>query len=200
MATTKASRSKTAKQKGPAKRRPTPASRSAPKQRKGGSKSKGGSKKSPSRANSASRSRSRVAGGSGVANGVNAVRETVEDAGQKVGDAGQRAGHATAKAASKAKIPLIAGGAALVGAAGGAAVAAARSRGSKVLGVSIPKTKVKIRTKDLARTADRVASAGEQIGRLSTSLRELQGTGYSNGNNRHRSPIEVVLQGLTRRS
>jgi len=124
----------------------------------------------------------------------------VEDAGQKVGDAGQRAGHATAKAASKAKIPLIAGGAALVGAASGAAIAAARSRGSKVLGVPMPKTKVKIRTKDLARTADRVASAGEQIGRLSTGLRELQGTGHSNGNSRHRSPIEVVLQGLTRRS
>ena len=133
------------------------------------------------------------AGGSGVVDGVSAVRETV-------GDAGQKAGHATAKAASKAKIPLIAGGAALVGAASGIALTAARSKGSKILGVQVPKTKVKIRTKDLARTADRVASAGEQIGRLSTGLRELQGTSGSNSNGQQRSPIEVLLQGLTRRS
>lgn len=131
--------------------------------------------------------------GNGVASGVNSVRETV-------GDAGQKAGHATAKAASKAKIPLIAGGAALVGAAGGIAVTAARSKGSKVLGVQMPRTKVKIRTKDLARTADRVAGVGEQIGRLSTGIRELQRPGESNGNGQQRSPIEVLVQGLTRRN
>jgi hypothetical protein len=59
---------------------------------------------------------------------------------------------------------------------------------------------VKIRSKDLLESADRVARAGEQIGRLSTGLREIQGTSDSTaGKGDGRSPIEVVLQGLTRR-
>lgn len=186
MAATKTSRSEAAK-KAAAKRRPTTANRSTTKKRKSTAKN------SPSRSSSGNRSRDGGASASGIANGVSAIRETV-------GDAGEKAGHATTKAASKAKIPLIAGGAALVGAASGIAVTAARSRGGKVLGMQMPKAKVKIRTKDLAKTADRVASAGEQIGRLSTGLRELQGTAGTNGNGQKRSPIEVLLQGLTRRN
>jgi hypothetical protein len=62
----------------------------------------------------------------------------------------------------------------------------------------MPKTKAKISSKDVVKSADKVARAGEKIGRLSTGFREIQGTSdLSNGNDR--SPIEVVLQGLTRR-
>ena len=131
--------------------------------------------------------------GNGTAESVTAGIQSAREA---VGDAGKKAG----SAASKAKVPLIAGGAALVGAAGGIALNAARSNSSKVLGVKVAKPKVKIKSKDLARAADRVAGAGEQIGRLSTGIRELQGTSEGDrGNGRHRSPIEVVIQGLTRR-
>jgi hypothetical protein len=79
------------------------------------------------------------------------------------------------------------------------ALNSSRSKGTKVLGLTMPKTKVKIRSKDLVKAADRVAGAGEQIGRVSTGFRELQGTRDSNGNGHHRSPIEVLIQGLTRR-
>lgn len=123
--------------------------------------------------------------------GAKAVRDTVEHAGQKAGRAGSQA-------ASRAKIPLIAGGAAVIGAASGLALAASRSHSNKLLGMKMPKTKVKISSKDLAKSADKVARAGEQIGRLSTGLREIQGTKGSN-NGHDRSPIEVLLQGLTNR-
>lgn len=124
---------------------------------------------------------------------IKAARDTVDDAGRK-------AASATGKAASKAKVPLIAGGAALVGAASGIAITAARSKNTKVLGMSLPKTRVKISSKDLAKAADRVAGAGEQIGRVSTGIREIQGqNGAGRGEGRPRSPIEVVIQGLTRR-
>lgn len=168
--------------------------------RSGGSKATKRSSSSAKKSSSKSRARgkrptsqrpSSSGSSNGVSKGVKAVRDTVEDAGQK-------AGRASSQAASKAKIPLIAGGAAVVGAASGLALAASRSHRSKVLGMKMPKTKVKIRSKDLVKSADRVARAGEQIGRLSTGLREIQGTsGPSNGSDR--SPIEVLLQGLTNR-
>ena len=160
-----------------------PKSSSSPKARKSRSKASSSSPRASSRNGS-----SKV-----VPDGIKSAREAVEDAGQK-------AGKATTKVASKAKVPLIAGGAALVGAASGIALNAARSHSTKVLGVKMPKTKVKVSSKDLARAADRVASAGEQIGRLSTGIREIQGTSDADhGNGRHRSPIEVVIQSLTRR-
>ncbi len=161
--------------------------------KKAGSKS---SKSSKARSSASSRAKAKRPAAqshstNGVSGGAKAVRETI-------GDAGQKAGRVTGEAASKAKIPLIAGGAAVVGAASGLALAASRSHGKKVLGMRLPRTKVKIRSKDLVKGADKVARAGEQIGRLSTGLREIQGTsGSSNGHDR--SPIEVVLQGLTRR-
>ena len=128
---------------------------------------------------------------------ANGVLDGAKAVGEAVGDAGQSAGHAVSEAASKAKVPLIAGGAALLGAASGVAItAAARSNGTRVLGVKPPKPKIKGR--DIARTADRMASAGEQIGRLSSGFRELQGSSQ-NGGRRRRSPIEVVLEGLTSR-
>lgn len=164
-----------------------------------GSKAKSSSRSKASKSRSKARtSAPRASSRNGAskvasADGIKSAREAVEDAGQK-------AGKATSKAASKAKVPLIAGGAALAGAAGGIALNAARSNSSKVMGVKMPKPKVKVSSKDLARAADRVASAGEQIGRLSTGIRELQGTSDADhGNGRHRSPIEVVIQGLTRR-
>ena len=129
----------------------------------------------------------------GVVDELKSARDTVEDVGKK-------AASTTGKAVSKAKVPLIASGAALAGVAGGLALNSTRSKGTKVLGMKMPKTKVKIRSKDLFKTADRVAGAGEQIGRVSTGFRELQGTtDADHGNGRHRSPLEVVIESLTRR-
>jgi hypothetical protein len=96
----------------------------------------------------------------------------------------------------KAALPLVAGGAALVGAAGGVALGAAKS-GSKVLGVRLPHPKrVQIRSKDLSKASKRVGNFGDQVGDLTTELRNLrQQVGDSPGN----SPLEILLKGLTQR-
>jgi hypothetical protein len=96
----------------------------------------------------------------------------------------------------RATIPLVAGGAALVGAAGGVALGAAKS-GSKVLGVRLPHPKrVQIRSKDLSKAAKRVGSFGDQVGDLTAELRSFRrGVEDEKGN----SPLEVLLKGLTER-
>jgi hypothetical protein len=126
------------------------------------------------------------------------VGETVADTGKKVADTGKKVGKAGRKVAGRARLPLVAGGAALVGAAGGAAIAAARANGGRAHARRAPRPHVS--RKDIARTADRLAAAGEQIGRFSTGFRELRHDGHATTDQgRHRSPIEIVLDGLTAR-
>jgi hypothetical protein len=151
-----------------------------------GSRSKNG-------APAAQRSSGNGSSSHGLVDELKSARDTVEDV-------GKTAASTAGKAVSKAKVPLIASGAALAGVAGGLALNSTRSKGTKVLGMKMPKTKVKIRSKDLVKAADRVAGAGEQIGRVSTGFRELQGTSDADhGNGHHRSPLEVVIESLTRR-
>jgi hypothetical protein len=96
----------------------------------------------------------------------------------------------------RATLPLVAGGAALVGAAGGVALGAAKS-GSKVLGVRLPHPKrVQIRSKDLSKAAKRVGSFGDQVGDLTAELRSLR---KSVADDKGNSPLEVLLKGLTER-
>jgi len=107
-----------------------------------------------------------------------------------------------ARKASKAKTPLLAGGAALAGAAGGLAIGAMQSRHSrqrKVLGVKMPQPKrVKVRSRDVAKAAKEVGTFGQHVGELAIELRHAREEG-GNGSKGHRSPIEVVLNGLTAR-
>jgi hypothetical protein len=122
-----------------------------------------------------------------VGDGAKAVRDAV-------GSAGKEAGHAV----SKAKIPLLAGGAAVVGTVGGIALGASRS-GDKVLGVKLPKPKrVKLRSKDLSKVAKEVGRFGENVGELTTELKHAR-EGLANGEGKQSSPIEVLLHGLTSR-
>ena len=118
--------------------------------------------------------------------------------GQAVGNAGKDASHATGQAVSKARVPLLAGGAALAGTVGGVVLGATRS-GGKVLGVKLPEPKrVKIRSKDLAKAAKEVGRFGENVGDLTTELKRAR-EGLANGDGGHNSPIEVLLKGLTHR-
>ena len=129
-----------------------------------------------------------------VGDGAKAVRHAVGSAGHAVGSAGKEAGHAV----SKAKIPLLAGGAAALGTVGGIALGASRS-GNKVLGVKLPKPKrVKLRSKDLSKVAKEVGRFGENVGELTTELKHAR-EGLANGEGKHNSPIEVLLNGLTSR-
>jgi hypothetical protein len=122
-----------------------------------------------------------------VGDGAKAVRDAV-------GSAGKEAGHAV----SKAKIPLLAGGAAVVGTVGGIALGASRS-GDKVLGIKLPKPKrVKLRSKDLSKVAKEVGRFGENVGELTTELKHAR-EGLADGEGKHNSPIEVLLNGLTSR-
>jgi hypothetical protein len=115
------------------------------------------------------------------------------------------AGGTLGSVAQKAKGPALAGGAALAGLAGGLAIAG-RNGPRRVLGVPLPGTtrplvSVKAprrrRGKDLLKAAGEVGSAGRQVGELAREMRLVREQ-MSNGN-RKRSPVEVVLDGLTAR-
>jgi len=133
-----------------------------------------------------SRSKASTNGSGRIDTARHAVEETAKDAGQAVGGA-----------VSKAKVPLMAGGAALAGAAGGLVLGArqARRNGPAARALS-RRPQVKVRSRDLAKAAKEVGSFGAQMGRLAT---ELQQTREAAGNGKHRSPVEVVLEGLTAR-
>jgi len=127
----------------------------------------------------------------GVANGVGDGAKAVRDA---VGSAGKEAGHAV----SKAKVPLLAGGAAVAGTVGGLVLGASRS-GDKVLGIKLPKSKrVKLRSRDFSKAAKEVGRFGENVGELTTELRRAR-EGLANGEGKQSSPIEVLLSSLTSR-
>jgi hypothetical protein len=140
---------------------------------------------------------------------VEAVRQTVEekakDARGAVGEAADRAGDIAGQAGSKAgevagkaKIPLLAGGAALAGAAGGIALASRQGNRHNGIVRAMRKPRIKLDSDDVARAARGVGRFSAQVGELATGVQRA--TESTNGNGHHRrSPIEVVLQGLTAR-
>lgn len=150
--------------------RPSKAARSKSKSRKR-------SNDATSKNGSATAKRARKAAGS-----------TARQAGSAASDAGQSVG----KVARKAKTPLIAGGAAVAGAAGGLALGARSARKAKAL----RRPRVKIRSQDFARAARDVGQFGIDVGELAAELRKNREA--ANGG-KHRSPVEVVLEGLTHR-
>jgi RNA-splicing ligase RtcB len=110
-------------------------------------------------------------------------------AGEAVETTAKDAGRAVGRAASKAKVPLVAGGAALAGAAGGIALGAhqaRRHRGIKGL-----------HSEDVAKAARKAGDVGMRLGEVAVEVRRARNSS-SNGRTR-RSPIEVVLEGLTAR-
>jgi hypothetical protein len=110
---------------------------------------------------------------------LESVEGTAKDAGGKV-----------ASVASKAKVPLLAGGAALAAGAGGLALGARQAHHKSGLGG--------ISSKDVAKAARKVGDVGAQVGEVALEVRRARQA--TNGNGKvHRSPIEVVLQGLTQR-
>jgi len=148
---------------------------------------KGRTKTSASKSRT-SRSRSNGNGAGRVGSARKAVEGTAKQAGHSVGDAGRGVG----KVASKARTPLLASGAALAGVAGGIAIGA---RGAhQVKGMRRPK--VKIDSHDLAKAAKEVGQFGMDVGQLASELRRNRE--QANGAKR-RSPVEVVLDGLTHR-
>jgi len=136
---------------------------------------------------------------------VEAVRETVSSGAQSIANGAQHTGHAIGEAASKAKGPALTGGAALAGLVGGMAIAARGGR-RRVLGVPIPGTRrplVQIKAprrnnvgKDVVKAAGKMGKAGGQMAELASEVRMAR---EQLDSPRRRSPIEVVLEGLTSR-
>jgi hypothetical protein len=98
--------------------------------------------------------------------------------------------------ATKVKTPAIATGAAVAGLAGGLALARAGSR-KRLLGVPLPTANAtQAMSRNLGEAAKQVGSFGEHVGELANEIRMVrEGAAQANS----RSPIEVVLQGLTSR-
>jgi hypothetical protein len=182
-----------------AKRAPTATKRSsgngsAPKSRRPSSSRSGRS----SRSGSSSRSRSSSRGGSNggpVASARDSVVDGAQSAGRAVGSAASDAGRAVGGAANAAKVPAVAGGAALAGLVGGMAIARGGRR--RVLGVPIPGTRrplVKINGR--GSSTKRLMKTGRQVAELALEVRQAR---QQLATERRRSPIEVVLDGLTAR-
>jgi len=135
-----------------------------------------------------------------------AMSSGAESAKETVGGGGQSVGHAIGAAASKAKGPAIAGGAALAGLVGGMTIASRGGR-RRVLGMPVPGTKralisVKRPTRmntnrNLVKAAGHMGNAGRQMAELASEMRLAREQLGANG--RRRSPVEVVLDGLTAR-
>jgi hypothetical protein len=102
-------------------------------------------------------------------------------------------------------VPLVASGVAIAG-AGGAMALAAASKGNRknkvglksLKGAMPKKPKVKIKSGDLAKAAKEVGKVSGQVSEIANSISGAQDSS-SNGDGKHRSPVEVVLQGLTAR-
>jgi hypothetical protein len=165
--------------------------RQKPKARSRGSTSKA---RKPSTAKSRKTSDSTSRSGKAKSSSNGAGR--VETARHAVQGTAKDAGHTLGNAASKAKVPLLAGGAALAGAAGGLVLGARQSRRHGLRSIAPRRPQVKVKSQDLAKAAKEVGSFGAQMGRLAS---ELQQTREAAGNGKQRSPVEVVLDGLTAR-
>ena len=118
----------------------------------------------------------------------------VAEAAATAKDGAVSAGSTVADAVKKAKVPLIAAGTGLAGLAGGAMLAGRNSR-KRVLGVPMPR---KSTTKNLANASKNVATFGEGMGSLASEVHRIT-TGLSDASAGRRSPIEVLLDGLTNR-
>jgi hypothetical protein len=175
-----------------------PSGRSKTNKRKSTAKSTPRGKTTKAKARKASTAKPSKNGVAHVDSARKAVEGTAKQAGHSVNDAA----HSVGRAASKAKTPLLAGGAAIAGVAGGMALGARRSGRAKPL-TRRPKVKVgpkvKIDSHDLAKAAKEVGQFGVDVGQLAAELRRNRESANANGTKR-RSPIEVVLQGLTSRS
>ncbi len=143
------------------------------------SASKPKARSSSARASSGSKSSSSKAATSKPQAALETVEETAKNAGSTVG-----------RVAKKAKVPLVAGGAALAAGAGGLALGAHQAHRKNGLGG--------VSGKDLAKAARKAGDVGAQIGEVALEVRRARQS--TNGHAKvHRSPIEVVLQGLTSR-
>lgn len=128
-----------------------------------------------------------------------AAKGPVASVAETAKDGAVSAGGAVRDAAKSAKVPVLVAGAGLVGLAGGAA-AAARGGRKRMLGVPLPrKSTSKAVSKNLAEASRNVGRFGEGMGSLAAQVSRVSEGVNAATNGKRRSPVEVVLQGLTNR-
>jgi hypothetical protein len=114
-------------------------------------------------------------------------------------DGAKSAGNAVASAAKQFKTPAIAAGVGLVGLAGG--IALGRGKGKKSLGLPLRRRSAAGATsKKLSGAAKNVGAVAGQTGQIAERVRLVSEAIGGKNTAPRRSPIEVVLEGLTRRS
>ena len=135
--------------------------------------------------------------GSNASNQGSSAADRLRDVPQAVEKTGKKVGHNVGRAASNAKTPLLASGAALAGAAGGLAVGAMRSRRSPkgLVPKALRRRRTKVRSQDIARAARGIGTVSRHVADLTN---EMDGERQSK-NGKRKSPVEVVLEGLTAR-
>jgi hypothetical protein len=162
----------------------------------GGRPGRASASKRSARASGSSAAR---ASGSGV-NGRHGSHTagTVPEAAEAAAQAAKRRVGAAVNGAGRlgnVKAPLIASGAALAGVAGGWALSGARERVTGMKGNG--GRRIHLDSKDISQTAKQIGAFTEQLGNLAAEIRRTRETAA--GAETRRSPIEVVLQGLTAR-
>jgi hypothetical protein len=127
---------------------------------------------------------------------ADSVKQVASKGKNAVAEGAKTGGNAISSVARKAKGPALAGGAALAGLAGGMAVQSKRDSNRKVLGTRLGSGVGKA-GKDLAHTGQRVGRFTENLGEFAAEMRKTREA--IDNRAKHRSPIEVLLQGLTAR-
>jgi hypothetical protein len=183
-----------ARSRGSSTKSSTKSSKSSNSRKATSSRKSNSSRKSKSKSNG-----SRKATASPMSSAAEKASSAASNAAGKASDAAGKATSAVGTAADKAKIPLVASGAALAGAAGGLMLGSRHSRRGKGLAKVMPRRprrpQVKVKSSDLAKAAKEVGSFGAQLGQLANELQRAR----EGSNGKHRSPVEVVLEGLTAR-
>lgn len=109
------------------------------------------------------------------------------------------AGGAVASAAKQFKTPAIAAGVGLAGVAGGIALGRG-TKSKKSLSVPLSGRSAKATSKKLSGAAKNVGAIAEQTGQVAERVRQVSAAIGGEQSATRRSPVEVVLEGLTKRS
>ncbi|HSJ18417.1 MAG TPA: hypothetical protein VK920_10015 [Solirubrobacterales bacterium] len=122
------------------------------------------------------------------------MQRKARDAERSVADAASSTSKTMGNVASKAKGPAVATAAGVAGVAGGLLIAQRRSKPSVLARGG---NTMESASKGLLKATENVGKASERVGRLSEEVRRVR-EGIEAGGKR-RSPIEVLLDGLTHR-
>jgi hypothetical protein len=135
------------------------------------------------------RGRSSSPGNSGP---IAAAKETTVDGAKTVGNA-------VSSTAKQFKTPAIAAGVGLAGLAGGIALGRGKGKNSPHL-LPLPGSGGRSTSEKLSKAVKNVGAAAEQTGQIAERVRRVSEAVGGDQPAPRRSPIEVVLEGLTRRS